>query len=58
MDVFNHEPYYGKLSQLDNIILTLHIGSLTIEFRSKAEHDILEQLRNTMEKFKIKQMAI
>ena len=45
MDVFNHEPYYGKLSQLDNIILTPHIGSLTIEFRSKVEHDILGAIK-------------
>lgn len=45
MDVFNHEPYYGKLSLLDNIILTPHIGSLTIEFRSKVENDILEAIK-------------
>lgn len=45
MDVFNHEPHYGKLSLLDNIILNAHIGSLTIEFRSKVENDILEAIK-------------
>ena len=50
MDVFNHEPYYGKLNQLDNIILTPHIGSLTIDFRTKVENDILGAIKKYNEK--------
>ena len=33
LDVFKKEPYDGKLKELDNVILTPHIGSFTIESR-------------------------
>ena len=45
LDVFNKEPYEGKFQLLDNTILTPHIGSLTYEFRSKVELNILKELK-------------
>ena len=45
MDVFKKEPYYGNLCKLNNIILTPHIGSLTNEFRSKVELNILKEIK-------------
>ena len=35
MDVFEKEPYFGKFTKLDNVILTPHIGSYSSEIRSE-----------------------
>jgi len=37
MDVFNAEPYQGPLQELENVILTPHIGSYAREARLKME---------------------
>lgn len=37
LDVFEEEPYTGPLRQLDNVILTSHIGSYTKETRKEME---------------------
>ena len=37
LDVYKKEPYSGKLTQLENIILTPHIASFTQESRSAME---------------------
>jgi D-3-phosphoglycerate dehydrogenase len=48
LDVFETEPYKGPLGQLDNVVLTCHIGSYAIESRVKMEKmavkNILEAL--------------
>ena len=44
LDVFEKEPYDGPLSELDNIILTPHIGSYAKEARIKMEADAVENL--------------
>ena len=36
-DVFQEEPYRGPLQELDNIILTPHMGSYTAEAKAKME---------------------
>jgi D-3-phosphoglycerate dehydrogenase len=41
IDVFNQEPYFGKLTSLDNVILTPHIGSYSKEVRSQMEKEAL-----------------
>ena len=41
IDVFNQEPYLGKLTSLDNVILTPHIGSYSKEVRSQMEKEAL-----------------
>ncbi len=43
-DVFNEEPYHGKLRDLDNVILTPHIGSYAKEARIEMERLAVENL--------------
>ena len=49
LDVFQKEPYYGKLLKLKNVLLTPHISSYSIETRSKMERDVCNLiLKNTI----------
>ena len=47
MDVFEQEPYYGKFTKLDNVVLTPHIGSYSREIRSEMEKEALRYILNT-----------
>ncbi len=49
VDVFEKEPYYGPLTELDNVILTPHVGSYAKEARLEME---LESVRNLLNVFK------
>jgi D-3-phosphoglycerate dehydrogenase / 2-oxoglutarate reductase len=42
IDVFKDEPYNGKLKELDNCILTSHMGSMSIDCRSRMEIEAVE----------------
>ncbi len=44
LDVFEHEPYQGALLELNNIIVTSHIGSLARESRRLMEIEAAENL--------------
>jgi len=44
LDVFEDEPYIGPLKELDNIILTPHIGSYAKEARVRMEMEAVENL--------------
>ena len=44
LDVFEQEPYKGSLAQLDNVVLTPHIGSYAKETRVKMEREAVENL--------------
>ena len=44
LDVFEEEPYKGPLRELDNIILTPHIGSYAKETRVEMEMEAVENL--------------
>tara|TARA_Y100000590_G_scaffold261554_1_gene293612 strand:+ start:510 stop:1379 length:870 start_codon:yes stop_codon:yes gene_type:complete len=44
LDVFNNEPYNGPLLELDNVLLTPHIGSYANEIRIKMELDATKNL--------------
>lgn len=44
IDVFEQEPYKGPLKELDNVILTPHIGSYARETRIKIELQAVENL--------------
>ena len=44
LDVFEHEPYQGRLCELDNVILTPHIGSYAMEGRVKMEKQSVSNL--------------
>jgi len=43
-DVFSFEPYEGKLLELDNIVLTPHLGSYAKEAKLKMEIDAVKNL--------------
>jgi len=44
LDVFEQEPYNGPLTELDNVIITPHIGSYARESRIKMEIDAVRNL--------------
>ena len=44
IDVFEREPYNGPLKELDNVILTPHIGSYAMESRIQMEIDTIKNL--------------
>ena len=44
LDVFNEEPYSGLLTELDNVVLTPHIGAYAKELRVKMEIEAVENL--------------
>ncbi|MBC8460158.1 MAG: phosphoglycerate dehydrogenase [Deltaproteobacteria bacterium] len=44
LDVFDQEPYSGPLTQLENVILTPHIGSYAKEARIRMEEMAVENL--------------
>lgn len=52
LDVYRQEPYDGPLCTLDNVILTPHAATLTVETRSAMERQCVEQslafLRGTL----------
>jgi len=43
VDVFEEEPYKGKLVELDNIILTCHMGASTIDSRTDMEVQAIQE---------------
>ena len=43
MDVFELEPYQGPLAELDNCLLTSHMGSMSIDCRTKMEIEATEE---------------
>lgn len=43
VDVFEEEPYKGSLTELDNIVLTCHMGASTIDSRTDMEVQALEE---------------
>ena len=50
LDVFENEPYKGNLAELDNVVLTAHIGSYALEVRKimemEAASNLLDELIN------------
>ena len=50
LDVFEKEPYVGPLKELDNVILTPHIGSYAKEARVKMEIEAVENLLKGLQK--------
>lgn len=44
LDVFNNEPYDGKLCDIENVVLTPHIGSYAKEGKIKMEIDAVKNL--------------
>lgn len=44
IDVFGQEPYSGPLAELPNVTLSAHIGSMTLEARTKMEFDACQSV--------------
>lgn len=44
LDTFEQEPYHGPLAQLDNVLLTPHIGSYAAECRVRMEVEAAQNL--------------
>ena len=44
LDVFEHEPYSGELTTLDNCLLTCHMGSMSRDCRAKMETESVEEV--------------
>jgi D-3-phosphoglycerate dehydrogenase len=44
IDTFEQEPYAGPLAAYDNVLLTPHVGSNTIECRVEMEQDAVDHL--------------
>ncbi|NUQ00215.1 MAG: phosphoglycerate dehydrogenase [Armatimonadetes bacterium] len=43
LDTYEEEPYHGPLCELDNIILTQHMGSCTVDCRLRMEVEATEE---------------
>jgi len=43
IDVFEEEPYTGPLSQIDRCMLTSHMGSMSVDCRSRMEIEATEE---------------
>ena len=43
IDVFEKEPYDGKLSEIERCILTAHMGSMSNDCRTKMEIEATEE---------------
>ena len=50
LDVFDSETYQGNLKQLDNVVLTTHIGSYAKEARIHMERQAVTNLIQGMKK--------
>jgi len=48
IDVFSEEPYYGRLCDLDNVVLTPHLGSYAEEGKLLMEIDAVNNLINAL----------
>ncbi len=44
IDVFDFEPYSGKLRDIENCILTAHMGSMSIDCRTRMEIEATEEV--------------
>jgi D-3-phosphoglycerate dehydrogenase / 2-oxoglutarate reductase len=44
IDVFDFEPYSGKLREIDRCILTAHMGSMSIDCRTRMEIEATEEV--------------
>jgi D-3-phosphoglycerate dehydrogenase len=44
IDVFEEEPYVGKLTEIDRCILTAHMGSMSFDCRSRMEIEATEEV--------------
>ena len=53
VDVFENEPDVGRLKELDNIILTPHIATYTVETRKNMEIEASKNLINGLREIRL-----
>jgi D-3-phosphoglycerate dehydrogenase len=53
LDVFEEEPYEGRLKEFDTVVLSPHVGSLTAETRRRMGLETVENLINTLKELKL-----
>lgn len=53
LDCFSNEPYFGKLRNLNNVILSPHVASNTIECRNQMEIESSKNLYKLLKKNKL-----
>ena len=51
VDVFSREPYEGNLCELENVVLTPHLGSYAAECKLQMEIDAVKNLINVLDKY-------
>lgn len=44
LDVFEKEPYDGKLNEIDHCLLTAHMGSMSVDCRTRMEIEATEEV--------------
>lgn len=44
LDVYKEEPYQGRLKELENVILTCHMGAYAVESRNQMEMEAVDNL--------------
>jgi D-3-phosphoglycerate dehydrogenase len=44
IDVFEQEPYHGDLANLDQCLLTAHMGSMSVDCRARMEIEATEEV--------------
>ena len=48
LDVYPAEPYSGKLTELDNVVLTPHIAGSTAEAQMRIGQELIDKLKSTL----------
>ena len=43
LDVFDHEPYSGELAKIERCLLTAHMGSMSVDCRTRMEIEATEE---------------
>ena len=57
IDVFNQEPYYGKLNEISRCLLTAHMGSMSVDCRTRMEVEATEEVVRFLSKQKLKSVV-
>jgi len=53
LDVYNHEPYTGPLTEIDTVVLTPHLGSYAKDAKLAMEIESVENLLESLDKHKL-----
>ena len=53
IDVFREEPYAGALSEIERLVLTCHMGSMSVDCRSRMEIEATEEAMRYIRGFEL-----